>query len=136
MLFLEKEHALVYPVEAVRFRSGAAVRTQREMNVGMPLHGLTHRGERGGVIRVGSDEKVDTGIAEAREIVIEHVLDDAVLLPGGHVDRHAAWGSGGELTVIRGAGGAKLKPGKGRNDVNHTVIETAQDDPEGQRNDQ
>ena len=100
----------------------------------MPLHRFTNGGQRTRIIRIRADEKINPGIPQARQIIVEHVLDDAVLFPCRHIDSHVARWSSRQILVAGGCSGdQKTNPCDSRGQNDHAVVETADDDPEGKR---
>src|ERR1700693_5579234 len=86
IVLLKKQHALVYPVEAIRFGRWAVVRAYRQMNVGKTRLQVANGVERRLVIRISPDEKVVVVVVDGGHVVLHHAADDRVFVPQGHHD--------------------------------------------------
>ena len=138
---LVEEHALVDPVETVGLGGGAVMGADGEMDVGEALLGLADGGDGGGVVGIGADEELETMVVELGDVVFDHLLDDLVLLPECNEDGHEAGlgrvevGFGGNAVV--GMGGEMLpEVREGCCHVNDEVVESVEQDPEGQGDEQ
>jgi hypothetical protein len=128
VLPLVAQHALVDPVQAVGFRSGTVVRAEGQVYLGEARLGPADRRHSGAVVGVGADEERVVPVLDGSHVVLEHLADDAVLVPQGKEDRGALLGLAGPRRVWRLPA---AKPGGKAYDVEKEIVQSADQDPKG-----
>ena len=120
-------HALVDPIEAVAFGSGAIVRARDHVHGGV-LACLLGDGAHGWkVVRIDADKEVIVPIAEGRHVMLQHPSDDRVFAPKRYKDGDGTL-AGPAKGGVRGPGkrdAAGRKPDQG----DKKVVQTANHDP-------
>ncbi len=81
VILLEKQHALIDPVEAVGLGGRSIVRAHGEMDVGEILFELADGIESRLVVRVRAHEKIVVAIADGTEVMPHHALDHLIFVP-------------------------------------------------------
>jgi hypothetical protein len=84
------------------------------------------------VVGVDSHENVVGGIADGREVMFQHLPDDAVFAPQRDQDGDAALGCGCQVRIRRPGKG--LASGKEENQADKQVVQPADENPERERN--
>src|SRR5579859_4271843 len=80
-VFFINPDVLVDPVEAVGFRGGASVRTQRHVNALQASGNGAHGVLRLPVVRIDAGEDVVVAVANGGQVVLQHAADHLVLPP-------------------------------------------------------
>ena len=83
------------------------------------------------VVRVAADEDIVVAVADGIQIVGQHARDHSVLVPEGNEDRDAALGCTAEAGRI---GKREAAPRQKRDDCDEQVVQPADQDPDGDRN--
>ena len=138
---LMDQHPLVDPVQAIGLRGRAVVGTESEMNVGKPRLGLAHCIRRQLVVGIGANEEVVVGVADGRQIVLEHLADDPVFAPQRDEHRDALFRRPPQFGIarrrdLRSAQEPAAEPVPGDDQVQEKVVQTADEDTHSQRGQQ
>ena len=88
----------------------------------------------GGVVRIYANKEICVRIAQLRDVVVDHPLDDFVFVPEGHEDGHPARRGVVEF-LFRGSLFISYGAEKAR-DIDDQVIDPVEKDPEGEGREQ
>jgi hypothetical protein len=132
---LVEDDALVDPVQAVGLAGGAVVRHHDLVDVARPAGDQVDLLLGVGVVAVGADEDVEVAlvVVQAAQVVIEHLLDDVGLLPGGHHDGDPALGGCAQLGQRDGAAAAAVQAAEEVVGVEEQLLEAVAQDAQTDR---
>ncbi len=123
-------------VQVVALRGRPVVRPHGQMDSRMARRGLLHRPYGLFVVGVHGDEHVEVVVPERRQIVLDHLPNDALLPPQRHQDGDAPLGAG---VQFRRRGPVEAVAAGGEEDHgDEQVVEPANQDPQrhGRQNEQ
>src|SRR5580704_11822331 len=107
VMFFEKQHALVDPIEAVGFGSGSLVRADREMDLRKAGFQIADGVEGAVVVRVAANKEMIVLVVDGGGVVLDHPSDNGVLVPERYKDRDVLFAV---LFGAQGPGRAGPKP--------------------------
>jgi len=90
-LFFVKEHALIDPVQAIRLGGWTVVRAGCNPNIGPAALCFGQCVSGPGIVRIDAGENLVVRVAQARDVVGQHVKDYVVFSPERDEDRDAAF---------------------------------------------
>jgi len=105
VMFLKEQHALIDPVQAVGFRSGAVVGTDGQMDIREARFQFANRFEGRIVVRIGAYKEMIVIVVDGGDIVLHHSTNDDMFMPQRHED--------GDLLFRFRLSGAARMPGIG-----------------------
>ncbi|MGD0616673.1 MAG: hypothetical protein ABSB67_03330 [Bryobacteraceae bacterium] len=136
VMFLEQQHALENPVQAVGFGGGAVVRANRKVNVTEPLLESANGFERRVVVGICADEEIVVAVANGRDVVPHHAANDAGLLPERNENRDPLFASGGARECF-GSLATPLPPRPDDGRIDHKIVQSVEknEQRDGQQSD-
>src|ERR1051326_358333 len=125
------QHSAMNPIQTVAFGRGPVVPGAGNVNIAIARGHLSNGAFGQPVVGVYTDKHFVILVRQNREIPFQHRSDDAVLVPERYENGNGTLGS--RLQVLIGRPGKGLVPGPKKKAGDEQVIETAQQDPAGQR---
>ena len=129
VLFLIEQHALVDPVQAVRFGRGPIMRTDSQMHVGKTRLQFADGVQRGVIIGISANEEVIVVVVDGGHVVLHHPGDHLVFVPQRYKDSDVFLQARFTWFRLRFA----ARPGPQTNGVQSQVVQPADENGQGRR---
>jgi hypothetical protein len=102
------------------------------VHAAVTLRRVGHGANRRRVVGVDAHEELVVGIADAGQVVCQHLADDAMLAPQRHKDSDGAFGDAVQLRIRWPP--QPHAPGEGQHQRDPQIVQSAQQDPDRERN--
>ena len=84
VFFLEEQHPLIDPVQAVCFGGGPGMGAGSKMDIAIRFRQVSSRPHSRLIVWIRAEKKIEIAIADRRKIVANHVPNDPSFLPARH----------------------------------------------------